>query len=342
MISFDGIVKNASSHGKTELEKIKYLDGWRGLAIGFVLVAHFIQIPGIDLGTLGVDIFFVLSGLLMSRILFIKRVPLKIFYKRRISRVFPVFVIFLSLIYLLSYVFGLSSEYKNYFYSLFFMRSYFPATPDLWHTGIPIGHIWSLNVEEHCYILLSLITLLRVFRGREFIPLLGLGVGAIVLHYLYIKFPSFASQNYQIKTEIVASHILLSAGYYLVKANFDRFVMSWMPVGTFILAICCYSNLAPWYSAWLFSPFLLAFTVNHLDRIPDFFKTILSNKQLQLLGVWSYSIYLWQQPFYYYGVKFGSGFSMFGLILLIPVMFVALLSFYYVENPLRKYLNNHW
>lgn len=77
--------------------------------------------------------------------------------------------------------------------------------------------LWSLNVEEHCYIPLSLIALLPFGRSQRAWPLLTLGLGAIVLHLVYVKFPALASANYALKTEIVASHLLLSAGYFLVR-----------------------------------------------------------------------------------------------------------------------------
>ena len=278
----------------------------------------------------------------MSKILFIKRVPLSTFYKRRISRIFPVFFIYLSVICLLSYLFSLSNEHENYLYSLFYIRSYLPVEPTLWHTGIPIGHLWSLNVEEHFYILLSVITLLAFLKGREYILLILLGVASICLQYFYVKYPHLASLNYEIKTEIVVSHLLISSGYFLIKHRFEKYVFSWLPVIAFILALFCYSHLAPWYCCWLFSPFLLAFSINHLDKSPKWILMFLSFKPLQLLGVWSYSIYLWQQPFYYYGVKFGEAFPYSGIIMLFSAIGVGALSFYYIENPIRKYLNNKW
>ena len=65
----------ASDHGRSELKRIAYLDGWRGLAIGLVLIDHFSPVCGIALGRMGVDVFFVLSGMFMANILFVKRVP---------------------------------------------------------------------------------------------------------------------------------------------------------------------------------------------------------------------------------------------------------------------------
>lgn len=313
------------------------------MAILLVLISHFFQIKEIDLGRMGVDIFFVLSGMLMANILFVKKVPLSIFYKRRISRILPVFVIFLSTMSLLSAALSLSLEHNNYFYNLFFIRSYYPVTPDLWNTGIPIGHLWSLNVEEHCYIVLSLITLIPLFSKREHIPIIFLGCCSILLMYLYVKFPPIASENYLLKTEIAASFLLISAGYYLIKHRFERYIPCWSPVITLALAFLCYSNHSlHWSAQWLLSPFLLAFTVNHLNLIPGFLKSLLSFLPLRLLGIWSFSIYLWQQPLYFYGTKGGDAFFLAGPILLAVSILIGAASFYLIENPARKFINDKW
>lgn len=343
MFSISNLLGESIGHGKTELNRVDYLDGWRGLAILFVLISHFIPlISGINLGRLGVDIFFVLSGLLMSNILFVRRVPLNIFYKRRISRIFPVFFIFVSTMYLSSYIFVLSNEHENYLYTLFFLRSYLPETPDILHTGVAIAHLWSLNVEEHCYMVLSVVATISFWRKKEFIPLLFLGCMAIAMKFIYMFTPQLTSANYDLRTEVVASHLIISSGYFLIKHYFTDYVRPWMPIVTFFLAVACYLDTAPWYSSWLISPFLLAFTVNHLDQLPEVYKRLLSYKPLRLLGVLSYSIYLWQQPFHYLGVKGGESFPFSGLAFLFLAIVVGALSFYKIENPIRRYLNDKW
>ena len=208
----------------------------------------------------------------MSNILYVKRVPLNIFYKRRISRIFPVFIVFVSLVYAASFLFSLSGEHGNYLYTITFLRTYFPEDSHIWEAGIPIGHLWSLNVEEHCYILLGIITLFAFLKRVEFVPLIFLGVVSIVLYYVFTKYPSLATSNYKLKTEVVAGHLLLSAGYFLIKDRFAPHVPDWLPLVTLGLAFFCYSIFSPWYFKWLLSPFLLAFTVNHLDLAPAFFK----------------------------------------------------------------------
>lgn len=342
-MSLRSLIKSSFEHGNSELNRIEYLDGWRGLAILLVLIAHFFQIQQITFGRMGVDVFFVLSGMLMANILFIKRVPLAIFYKRRISRVLPVFFIYITIVSLVSFFWNLSSEHNNYLYNLFFVRAYYPVSPDLWSTGLPIGHLWSLNVEEHSYILLSLVTLIPFLINRAYLPLFCFGIGAIVLQYVYIRFPSLASDNYKLKTEIVFSFLMISAGYFLIKDKFERFIPTWLPIVSLILAFFCYSEYRPhWTAQWSLAPFLLAFTVNHLNLTPNFFKSILSFLPLRLIGTWSFSIYLWQQPFYYYGTKFGDAFYLAGPIFFVVSIFIGIFSFYIIENPIRKYLNNRW
>ena len=167
-----------------------------------------------------------------------------------------------------------------------------------------------------------------------------LGISTLIVKYGNSVFPNWTQHNYDLWTQVVASHLLISAAYFLVKHHFDKFVPSWLPIVTFIGAFTCYLNIVPWFAHWLISPFLLAFTVNHLDKIPDFIKSLLSFKPLRLLGVLSYSIYIWQQPFHYYVVKSGELFPFAGLLVLPIVLIVGALSFYGIENPVRDYINN--
>jgi hypothetical protein len=84
-----------------ETKHVDYLDGWRGGAILLLLVGHFAALPTISghsfyTGRLGVECFFVLSGRLMAEILFLRQIPIGIFYWRRISRIFPALWLFLG------------------------------------------------------------------------------------------------------------------------------------------------------------------------------------------------------------------------------------------------------
>ncbi|TIX35964.1 MAG: acyltransferase, partial [Mesorhizobium sp.] len=93
-ISAAQLVVSRSAADTSSRTRLAYLDGWRGLSIALVLIGHFFPVPGINLGVMGVEFFFVLSGRLMAEILFVERYPLKAFFKRRFSRIYPALLIF--------------------------------------------------------------------------------------------------------------------------------------------------------------------------------------------------------------------------------------------------------
>ncbi len=213
----------AGNYGRTGATRVNALDGWRGIAITIVLLSHFgtlansLPFERVLFGRMGVDFFFVLSGLLMSNILFVKRTALKTFYQRRISRIFPVFVTYVTVVYVAGWVFARSEESSNYLYTLFFLRSYLPSTPNIWRTDLPITHLWSLNVEEHSYILLSLITLIVALRFREYFVLFALAFATMIVRYTFVRYPELSSDVNALRTESAAGHLMMSAGYFLVN-----------------------------------------------------------------------------------------------------------------------------
>lgn len=188
-------------------EYIPYLDGWRGLAIALVLFSHFIagNDMGADYGRLGVDIFFALSGMLMSGILFKKETPLSVFYRRRISRIVPAFLVFVLIVYGVGYVFGNAVSIGAFLSTLIFLRTYFPSDPDIWHTGLPIAHLWSLNVEEHCYLLMGLWAYLPKLRKHAAKALLTAGMGALLIQIFYMTHPHVAPALYSLRTETASA-----------------------------------------------------------------------------------------------------------------------------------------
>lgn len=169
-----------------------------------------------------------------------------------------------------------------------------------------------------------------------------LGGASIVVYYLYIKFPDLAPASFSLRTEVAASFIMLSAGYYLIKTKFEHFVPSWLPVITFLLAVIFYSDYSPhWAAKWALSPFLLAFSVNHLNLTPLMIRNFLSSLPIRLLGLWSFSIYLWQQPFYHFA-KNQINNEFIGFYMCFLAVSFGVFSFYFIENPTRKYLNKNW
>ena len=277
-MSIEQVVETAASHGPSELEHINYLDGWRGLAIFLVLQGHFFAIPGVHSGRMGVDVFFCLSGLLMSKILFVRRVPLGTFYKRRITRILPAFLLYIGVIFSIAAAIGKGASFEEIVPTALFLRAYIPADVHMFVNGYPTGHLWSLNVEEHCYIFLSLLTLFVSLRGREGVVLILAGLASIAIHWLYVLVPASAPPpEFWVRTEAASAGLLLSAGYALLKDRFMPWIKPWMPVAAFGLGALFYVGVVfDWMIPMTVSPLLFAFAVNHLAEAPQAVRNALS------------------------------------------------------------------
>lgn len=322
-------------------EYFDYLDGLRGLAIVLLLEDHFIGFQPFgqffDTGRVGLDIFFALSGFLIGGILFIQKQPLAKFYKRRISRILPAFLIFVTVIFSYAKFVGLPFTATEVVSTFLFLRTYIGLYPGIWDTPVPIGHIWSLNIEEHTYLFMSVFVLFGIFRKRIGAALILSGTACIAIGLFYAKLGTRAPHWGDLGTEVVAAHILISAGYRLIVDKFKFTVPRFAPLISLAAAAVFYTRMLPWWSNRLFLPFLMAFGINHLSQTYEEIKSLLSTKVLQRLGVWSYSIYLWQQPFQTSAGTFSAV-----SVRLALTMGIALFSFYVLEQPCRAWLNENW
>jgi peptidoglycan/LPS O-acetylase OafA/YrhL len=326
---------NTTATETTGQERIDYLDGWRGVSILCVLQGHFLSIPGFDLGGFGVLMFFCLSGRLMSHLLFEKRQSLALFYRRRLSRIFPAFALFVIAMFAMAAHTGRAFYWVELGSTLLFTRTYFPA-PGIWATGMPSGHLWSLNIEEHAYLVMSLLTLLWIARGREGFILLGAGCLCILTGFLYVKLGQRAPFWGSLGTEVSASYILIAAGYRLVCSRVRPHVPPWLPLAALLLAVWISQASPVWWLGQALNPFLLAFAVNHLSEGFSWVRAGLSRLPLRQFGIWSFSIYLWQQPFYASKDTLGMP------VALVLAVAAGLLSFYGIERPAREWLNLRW
>lgn len=235
------------------MNHVPYLDGWRGVAIAGVLVCHFFPHSSAGwLGEFGVQLFFVLSGYLISDLLFLKKVSLKDFAVRRASRILPVFLLFV----LTMAVYAGNFQFIYYDVSareliptLTFLRSYFPADLNIFARQWPIGHLWSLNIKEHSYVYLALgALLLKNAKSQHAAPvLLILTTAAIVACTLYYaRHPPVGASGWQLRSEVAALG-LISSGALRVVARRLPFgsrasVPPWLPLLTLAIAATCYAT----------------------------------------------------------------------------------------------------
>lgn len=164
----------------TPIQRIVALDGVRGIATLMVLTSHFLFAdvygqrqwwPVVQAGWIGVDLFFVLSGFLITGILLGKKGRpdyFKDFYRRRVLRIFPLYYFSVLLSALAVLLIDRQPEHLNDGYnSLGWYLAFIPnfaiawSNTWVWQTNwIGLAHLWSLAVEEQFYILWPLIVLL--------------------------------------------------------------------------------------------------------------------------------------------------------------------------------------
>ena len=316
---------------------LHYLDGWRGLAIVFLLIGHFFPVPGISFGALGVNLFFVLSGYLMGGLLFIKKTPIPLFYKRRISRILPAHIFYLTCTIIFFALAGIPIVWHETVTALFFINNYTSEH------AMPLGHIWSLAVEEHSYILLSVVALLsRRFQVDAKWPIAALAAAFSLVGFWYST--QFSGKELEfvkwLHTEVSAYGIFVSCAILLFLSKYK------IPTITIFhfLLLMLLAAAAHWWSVPLpirttVGVGALALMVNLLSGAPVIVRRILEIRPLTLMGTWSFSIYLWQQPFYY--ISRIHPILPEYLAAIIAVLF-GIAFFYLIENPVRAYLNSVW
>jgi len=329
----------AQAAGHAHPSRLAYLDGWRGLSILAVLVGHFIGSAFIDLGRLGVEMFFVLSGRLMAQILFVERFPLREFYRRRISRILPALIVFLAISCL---VFRsdpyLGAKFKAAAASLAFIYNYLAAAG---HRSAIFDHTWSLCIEEHSYILLALLAW-AVRRGKIALrPALLVGAALSMtdgaLSSIVLKQDWFTAYW---RTDTHIASILVSAWLFLTVRDFAARVPLWLSPVCAVLGMLTFTIGIPEYVAYSLGTTLLATAVATIDRAWIGFRTLLSVRAITTAGVLSYSVYLWQQPFYQIAVwKLKLPVSS-AIWWAAPAIACGVLSYVFVEKPSRRWLNS--
>jgi peptidoglycan/LPS O-acetylase OafA/YrhL len=148
-----------------------------------------------------------------------------------------------------------------------------------------------------------------------------------------VLFTDLSTREWMLRTECAATTILISAWYRRVSHRVR--IKPWMPALVLGLAVASYLQLFPKELRAILAPFMLAFAVNHIGAASAWLVAIFRNVALRYIGLWSYSIYLWQQPFHE-----AEGLSSVVAFSLAIVTGVA--SYYLYETPIRNWLNHHW
>lgn len=330
------------------------LDGWRAVALCFLLFAHS-RLPGNALqglavyGGIAVHVFFALSGFLITDRLIEEQlrtgaIDLRAFYIRRAFRILPAALTYLAFISLLGFAFRLIPLSAGQIGSAaLFFRNYWVEPADRsWHTG----HYWSLSVEEHFYLLWPvLLAWAGVRRARWLVPVLACVFAswrALDTHFGWLAAVHPGWRDLVQRTDYRMDGLLWGCAAAFVWRHEPA--REWLRrkgraeyalVAFAVVALCLWLK-PPGYVAMLamLLPVPLLFTAaNPRGWFGDF----LERPVVAWLGRLSYSVYLWQMLFLpAYGIPVSLGWLQSLPVNLAMALGCACLSYYLVERPLRR------
>lgn len=301
------------------------LDGLRALSV-LAVIAYHLKLPWAPGGLLGVGIFFTLSGYLITDQLMMewqraRRFDLKRFWMRRVRRLLPAMFFMLALVSLWLYCFdrprliSLQGDflsaifYFNNWWLIFHQVSYFKS----FGPPSPIGHLWSLAIEEQFYILWPLLLALIMRwiprRGLQtFIILMGAVASAAAMALIYQ--PGTDPSRVYYGTDTRAFALLIGAGLATIwpsrdlssgftgKSKIIPDLMGGAGLLAIILIMGCTNEYDPSLYKYGLAVFaiLSAIVIAALAYPASMLSKILGCKPLRWLGVRSYSLYLWHYP----------------------------------------------
>lgn len=333
-----------------------FIDGLRAVAILPVIFFHY-NIAHVTGGYVGVDVFFVLSGFLITGLISEQmkagRFSIVHFYERRARRILPALFVTCLLSTVVALLLYLPHDFKQFSRSLegialfgsnfIFARwtGYF-ADPV---STIPLLHTWSLAVEEQFYVFFPLILLAlnNYFKDRIFAIRFTIYMLFLISFVLSIALlaPMPEKTFYLLHTrawELMAGSLL---ALHLKELRISKGAAEAMSVmGAVILLLCLfmYDRNTPFPGMAALPPclatvFLLWSNINHTTTL----KKVLSSRPLVGIGLISYGLYLYHWPVlvfarYYFDREPSAGISLFLIAL---TFLIAVFSYFYLEKPIR-------
>jgi peptidoglycan/LPS O-acetylase OafA/YrhL len=345
--------------------KINYrpeIDGLRAIAVSAVILYH-AQITIFDQnffegGFIGVDIFFVISGYLITSLILKElestgKFSFRYFYERRARRILPVLIVVILVSVPAAWLFLVPGNFiefiKSALYSLGFSSNFYFHYSGLQYgaeDGLlkPLLHTWSLSVEEQYYILFP-IFLLFIFKFfRKYL------LGILFLGFLTsLLTAEWGSRNYPAATfyflhtrmwELITGSLLAYFEIYKKRGQNNSILKLTLPsVGIILIihAIIFYSDKIFHPSFYTLSPIIGVSLIIWYSKKNELITKILSSKILVGIGLISYSMYLWHYPIFAFArIKsdIPSQYDKFEWIIL--TLILSIITYFFIEKFFRN------
>jgi peptidoglycan/LPS O-acetylase OafA/YrhL len=345
------------------------IDGLRAIAIISVIIYHLeLKIFGYQFfkgGFIGVDLFLVISGYLISLIIFEELITKRTFsflyfYERRVRRILPVLLLVMLVSLLFAYMYLLPSDLidfsKSILYSLGFISNfYFHYSGQQYFQNeklIPHLHTWSLSVEWQFYILFPIILLILFKYFRKYL------VQILILAFIMsLGLAEWGSRNhssfnfYILPTrawEVLAGSILAYFELNKIKelaggggCKFTRVFNLTLPklgMLLIIFSIFFFNDNIPHPSIYTLLPVIGIILVIRFSQYDEFITKILRCKLFVGIGLISYSLYVWHYPILTFSrideLTHDNAFKK--IIISIIILIISFFSYYLIEKPFRN------
>tara|TARA_B110000881_G_C18591935_1_gene528609 strand:+ start:898 stop:2853 length:1956 start_codon:yes stop_codon:yes gene_type:complete len=332
----------------------KELDGLRAVAVIPVIMFH-AGLFGFSGGYAGVDIFFVISGYLITNILLKElkddRFSLVNFYQRRARRILPALFVMIFITTILALLVMPTEQLKSYANSVlsvitFTSNIHFYVVSDYFSTTAeqkPLLHTWSLAIEEQYYLFFPLLLSFFITKKNQLkkvliaLTLISLATAQIltISGYTESNFYLIFSRAWEL---FVGSLLAL---YHLDRRNLSLTTKNLLSVVGLICIISSFflfDDTTPFPSLYTLLPVLGACLIITCATPNNIVGKLLSSPLFSSIGLISYSLYLWHQPiFSFLRMKtFGEPTNIYFLMAIGLTFICAFLSYKLVETPFRK------
>ena len=332
-----------------------HIDGLRAISVLAVIFYHSGLFQAVSGGFVEVDVFFVISGFLISKVIYEDiashgKFRIVRFYERRARRILPAFFVVTAATIVAGYFLFLPDEFASLGRSAVYAAG-FAANIFFYHTSgyfageaitEPLLHYWSLGVEEQFYIIFPLVVLV-VFKITPRLlsaAVISIAVASLALAQVYLRTdPTAAFYLTPPRAwELMAGCLLALPHFPHSKRRVLCEIVAAVGVGLILFAACTFSYATPFPGATAAVPVAgAAFILWACERSSTLTGALLSIRPLRWIGLWSYSIYMVHWPLIVFGrILWPHGAP--GLDASIVAASIALgcISYYGVETPFRR------
>lgn len=332
------------------------IDGLRAVAVLPVIFYH-AGFPAYGGGFVGVDVFFVISGYLITGILLDEKsrgtFSIARFYERRARRILPALIFVLACCVPFALLWLLPADRQDFFRNVA-ATSLFSSNIYLWKTSSyfarhaelkPLLHMWSLGVEEQFYLFFPLfLGIAWRFGRRAMVAMLAVAAVASLLLAQWLALAKPTPAFYLLPPrawELIVGCLL---AFYLEKREAGVPFLGTAGLIAIAVAVGLYDKTTPFPGFFALLPTLGAAAVIAGAGPATFAGRLLAARPFVGIGLVSYSAYLWHQPVFAfarnYGVEQSDFPAMLGLSILSLVL--AWVSWRFVERPFRRGMSPQW